>query len=167
MWAFVMGKHPSSLRPSVSFSHLTLLLWNIHEIISLQGKKCKKFNFFQNQNDACAHLFTLVMKFHDRQSSERCIRKLISRHCLDKTRTRWNDFLFLITDDRDFCPQTFFSPYHTYSFVGLLSRLLVDLFSIKHINNVKVLFRIYISNRYKKIFESVFAYKDDEQSSHI
>ena len=53
-----------------------------------------------------ASLFTLVMKFHDRQSSERCIRKLISRHCLDKTRTRWNDFLFLITDDRDFRPQT-------------------------------------------------------------
>ena len=51
-------------------------------------------------------LFTLVMKFHDRQSSERCIRKLISRHCLEKTRTRWNDFLFLITDDRDFRPQT-------------------------------------------------------------
>jgi hypothetical protein len=51
-------------------------------------------------------MFTLVMKFHDRQSSERCIRKLISRHCLDKTRTRWNDFLFLITDDRDFRPQT-------------------------------------------------------------
>jgi hypothetical protein len=72
----------------------------------LQGKKCKKFNFFQNQNDTCIHLFTLVMKFHDRQSSERCIRKLISRHCLDKTRTRWNDFLFLITDDRDFCSQT-------------------------------------------------------------
>ena len=46
------------------------------------------------------------MKFHDRQSSERCIRKLISRHCLDKTRTRWNDFVFLITDDRDFRPQT-------------------------------------------------------------
>jgi hypothetical protein len=61
----------------------------------LQGKK---FNFFQNQNDTCAHLFTLVMKFHDRQSSERCTRKLISRHCLD--------FLFLITDDRDFRPQT-------------------------------------------------------------
>ena len=35
-----------------------------------------------------------------------CIRKLISRHCLDKPRTRWNDFLFLITDDRDFRPQT-------------------------------------------------------------
>ena len=51
-------------------------------------------------------MFTLVMKFHDRQSSGRCIRKLISRHCLDKTRTRWNDFLFLITDDRDFLPET-------------------------------------------------------------
>jgi hypothetical protein len=51
-------------------------------------------------------LFTLVMKFHDQQSSERCIRKLISRHCLEKTRTRWNDFLFLITDDNDFRPQT-------------------------------------------------------------
>jgi hypothetical protein len=51
----------------------------------------------------CAHL---VMKFHDRQSSERCIRKLMSRHCLEKTRTRWNDFLFLITDDRDFRQQT-------------------------------------------------------------
>ena len=51
-------------------------------------------------------MFTLVMKFHDRQSSERCIQKLISRHCLDKTRTRWNDFLFLITDDHDFRPQT-------------------------------------------------------------
>jgi hypothetical protein len=72
----------------------------------LQGKKYKKFNFFQIQNDTCAHLFTLVMKFHDRQSSERCIRKLISRHCLDKTRTKWNDFLFLITHDRDFRPQT-------------------------------------------------------------
>ena len=46
------------------------------------------------------------MKFHDRQSSERCIRKLISRHCLEKTCTRWNDFLFLITDDLDFRPQT-------------------------------------------------------------
>ena len=32
--------------------------------------------------------------------------KLISRHCLEKTRTRWNDFQFLITDDRDFRPQT-------------------------------------------------------------
>jgi hypothetical protein len=72
----------------------------------LQVKKCKKFNFFQNQNDTCAHLFTLVMKFHDRQSSVRCIRKLNSRRCLDKTRTRWKDFLFLITDDRDFRPQT-------------------------------------------------------------
>jgi hypothetical protein len=51
-------------------------------------------------------LFTLVMKFHDRQSSERCIWKLISRYCLEKTCTRWNDFLFLITDDRDFRPQT-------------------------------------------------------------
>ena len=51
-------------------------------------------------------LFTLVMKFHDRQSSKRCIRKLISRHCLEKTLTRWNDYLFLITDDRDFRPQT-------------------------------------------------------------
>ena len=71
----------------------------------MQDKKCKKFNFFQNQNDTCAHLFTLVMKFHDRQLSEQCIRKLISRHCLDKTRTRWNDFLFLITDDCDFRPQ--------------------------------------------------------------
>ena len=29
-----------------------------------------------------------------------------SGHCLEKTRTRWNDFLFLITDDRDFRPQT-------------------------------------------------------------
>jgi hypothetical protein len=51
-------------------------------------------------------LFTLMMKFHDRQSSEWCIRKLISRHCLEKTCTRWNDFLFLITDDRDFRPRT-------------------------------------------------------------
>ena len=56
-------------------------------------------------------LFTLrlVMKFHDRQSSERCIPKLISRHCLEKTRTRWNDFLFLITDDRDYQPTKPFS----------------------------------------------------------
>ena len=64
------------------------------------------FIYKNYQNDTCAHLFTLVMKFHDRQSSERCIRKLISRHCLEKTRTRWNDYLFLITDDRDFRPQT-------------------------------------------------------------
>ena len=70
---------------------------NIHEIISLQSKNCKKFNFFQNQNNTCAHLFTLVMKFHDRHSSEQCIQKLINRNCLDKTRTRWNDFLFLIS----------------------------------------------------------------------
>jgi len=59
---------------------------------------------------ACAHLtsslFTLVMKFHDRQSSERCIRKLISCHCFEKTCMIWNDFLFLITDDCDFHPQT-------------------------------------------------------------
>ena len=88
----------------------------------MEGKKCKKFNFFQNQNDTCAHLFTLVMKFHDRQSSERCIRKLISHHCLDKTRTRWNDFLFLITDDRDFRPQTFTN--------GLVFR------ECKHIKNI-------------------------------
>ena len=59
-----------------------------------------------SQNDTCAHLFTLVMKFHDRQSSERSIRKLISCHCLEKTCTRWNDFLFLITDDHDFRRQT-------------------------------------------------------------
>jgi hypothetical protein len=73
-------------------------------------QEIQEINFFQNQNDTCAHLtsslFTLVMKFHDRQSSERCIRMLISRHCFEKTRTRWNDFLFLITDDRDFRPQT-------------------------------------------------------------
>jgi hypothetical protein len=35
--------------------------------------------------------------------------KLISRHCLDKTRTRWNDLLFLITDDRDVYIQTPFT----------------------------------------------------------
>ena len=76
-------------------------------IISLQGKTCKKFNFSQNQNDTCAQLLTLVMKFHDRQSSERCIRKLIRRQCLEKKpRTRWNNFLFFITDDCDFRPQT-------------------------------------------------------------
>jgi hypothetical protein len=62
----------------------------------LQDKKCKKFNFFQNQNDTCAHPFTLVMKFHDRQSSERCIRKLISRHCLDKTQTSSKIFLICL-----------------------------------------------------------------------
>jgi hypothetical protein len=28
MWAFDMCKRPSSIRPSVSFSHLTLLLWH-------------------------------------------------------------------------------------------------------------------------------------------
>ena len=86
----------------------------------MQGKKCKKFNFFQN--DTCARLFTLVMKFHDRQSSERYIRKLISRHCLDKKRTRWNDFLFLITDDRDFRPQIYTN--------GLVFR------ECKHIKNI-------------------------------
>ena len=70
----------------------------------------------------CSSLFTLVMKFHDRQSSERCIRKLISRHCLEKTRTRWNDFLFLITDDRDFRPKTYTN--------GLVFR------ECKHIKNI-------------------------------
>jgi hypothetical protein len=89
--------------------------WNSLQLIIFKVKhtwtnffarqESKKINFFQNQNDTCAQLFTLVMKFHDRQSSEQCIRKLISRHCLEKTRTRWNDFLFLITDDRDFRPQ--------------------------------------------------------------
>jgi hypothetical protein len=62
------------------------------------------------------------MKFHDWQSSERCIRNLISRHCLEKTRTRWNDFLFLMTDDRDFRPQTCTN--------GLLFR------ECKHIKNI-------------------------------
>ena len=111
----------------------------------MQGKKCKKFNFFQNQNDTCARLFTLVMKFHDRQSSERCIRKLISRHCLDKTRTRWNDFLFLITDDRDFRPQTCTN--------GLVFR------ECKHIKNIfedvyfnKTSFHIILSNPYCSVF---------------
>jgi hypothetical protein len=33
-------------------------------------------------------------------------KNVFSRHYLDKTRTRWNDFLFLITDDHDFRPQT-------------------------------------------------------------
>ena len=56
------------------------------------------------------------------QSSERCIRKLISCHCLDKTRTRCNDFLFLITDDRDFRPQTYTN--------GLVFR------ECKHIKNI-------------------------------
>jgi hypothetical protein len=90
--------------------------WNSWQLIIFKVKhtwnnffarqEMQEIYLFQNQNDTCAHLFTLVMKFHDRQSSERCIRRLISRHCLDKTRTRWNDFLFLITDDRDFRPQT-------------------------------------------------------------
>ena len=52
--------------------------------------------------------------------------------------------------------------YETFiKFVGLLSRLLVDLFSIKHINNVKALFKIYILNRNQEICESVLAYKGD------
>jgi hypothetical protein len=37
----------------------------------------------------------------------------------------------------------------------------LNLFSIKHINNVKALFRIYILNRNQEIFESVLAYKGD------
>jgi hypothetical protein len=41
----------------------------------------------------------------------------------DKTRTRWNDFLFLITDDRDFRPQTCTN--------GLVFR------ECKHIKNIK------------------------------
>jgi len=44
--------------------------------------------------------------------------------------------------------------YETFiKFVGLLSRLLVDLCSIKDINNVKVLFRIYFSNRNRYIWD--------------
>ena len=125
-------------------------------IISLQGKKCKKFNFFQNQNDTCAQLFTLVMKFHDRQSLERCIRKLISRHCLEKTRTRWNDFLFLITDDCDFRPQT--------STNGLVFR------ECKHIKNIfedvyftKNLFHITLTIMEKLCTNQNHSYKDNEQ----
>jgi hypothetical protein len=95
----------------------------------LQGKKCKKFNFFQNQNDTCAHL--LVMKFHDRQSSERCIRKLISRHCLDKTRTRWNDLLFLITDDRDFRPQTCPELGNTYYHIICLLQIMLRFLKVE------------------------------------
>ena len=94
-------------------------------------------------------LFTLVMKFHDRQSSERCIRKLISRHCLKKTCTRWNDFLFLITDDRDFRPQTCTN--------GLVFR------ECKHIKNIfedvyftKNLFHITLNNHlYKNLAKNV------------
>ena len=122
----------------------------------MQGKKCKKFNFFQNQNDSCAQLFTLVMKFHDRQSSERCIRKLISRHCLEKTRTRWNDFLYLITDDRDFRPQTCTN--------GLVFR------ECKHIKNIfedvyftKNLFHITLTIMEKLCTNKNNSYKDNEQ----
>jgi hypothetical protein len=67
---------------------------NMHDIISLQGKKCKKFNFFQNQNDTCARLFTLVMKFHDRQSSERCIRKLIALSWQNTYEMEWELSIF-------------------------------------------------------------------------
>ena len=70
-------------------------------------------------------MFKLVMKFHDRQSSERCIRKLISRHCLDKTRTKWNGFMFLITDDRDFRPQKLVS-YYFKSWIALNKQSLID-----------------------------------------
>jgi hypothetical protein len=122
----------------------------------LQGKKCKKFNFFQNQNNTCAQLFMLVIKFHDRQSSERCIRKLISRHCLEKTRTRWNDFLFLITDDRDFRPQTCTN--------GLVFR------ECKHIKNIfedvyftKNLFHITLTIMEKLCTNKNNSYKDNEQ----
>jgi hypothetical protein len=52
--------------------------------INLQGSSPQKFGFGRIQK----------------------VNKLISRHCLEKIRTRWNDFLFLITDDRDFRPQT-------------------------------------------------------------
>ena len=65
------------------------------------------------------------MQFHDRQSSERCIRKLISRHCLDKTRTKWNGFMFLITDDRDFRPQKLVS-YYFKSWIALNKQSLID-----------------------------------------
>ena len=72
----------------------------------MQGKKCKKFNYFQNQNDTCALFVYVGDAILWSAIIGTCIRKLISRHCLDKTPTRWNDYLFLITDDRDFCPQT-------------------------------------------------------------
>ena len=71
-----------------------------------KARNARNLTSFKTRMIHVLTLFTLVMQFHDRQSSERCIRKLISRHCLEKTCTRWNDFLFLITDDRDFRPQT-------------------------------------------------------------
>jgi len=71
-----------------------------------KARNARNLTSFKTRMIHVLTLFTLVMKFYDRQSSERCIRKLISRHCLEKTRTSWNDFLFLITDDHDFCSQT-------------------------------------------------------------
>jgi hypothetical protein len=69
--------------------------------------------------------------------SERCIRKLISRHCLEKTCTRWNDFLFLITDDRNFCSQTCMN--------GLLFR------ECKHIKNI-----------FEDVYLSMYLYYSDD-----
>ena len=71
-----------------------------------KARNARNLTSFKTRMIHVLTLITLVVKFHDRQSSERCIRKLISRHCLEKTRTRWNDFLFLITDDRNHRPQT-------------------------------------------------------------
>ena len=71
-----------------------------------KARNARNLTSFKTRMIHVLTLFTLVMKFHDWQLSERCIWKLISRHCLDKTRTRWNDLLFLITDDRDVRLQT-------------------------------------------------------------
>jgi hypothetical protein len=61
-------------------------------------------------------LFTLVMKFHDQQSSERCIRKLISRHFLEKTRTGWNE-----TNESQILKSSSELTYRMYKLCKLLS----------------------------------------------
>jgi hypothetical protein len=71
---------------------ITELAHNLYRMSSNQEFLCKARNarnltsFKTRMIPRHTSLFTLVMKFHDWQSSERCIRKLISRHCLEKTR---------------------------------------------------------------------------------
>jgi hypothetical protein len=66
-------------------------------------RECKHIKNQRKQVGTCIILVLKEVKCHAFLALQR---NYFSRHCLDKARTRWNDFLFLITDDRDFRPQT-------------------------------------------------------------
>ena len=104
-------------------------------------------------------LFTLVIQFHDRQSSERCIRKFISRHCLEKIRTRQNDHLFLITDDRDFRPQTCINGLGFFRECKHIKNILEDVYFTK--NSLHITLKIQLTDKH------IYKYDSGRQTNDI